>query len=50
MMPLYPSYDSLPEAILAIEAMAPLVTPNAIFVALMTYHNTLLAQLERDHA
>lgn len=48
-MPLYPTYDSLSQAILAIESQAPLTTPNQVFVALMTYHNTLLAQLEREH-
>lgn len=48
-MSLYPTYDSLPEAILAIEAMAPLNTPNEVFIALMSYHNSLLAQIERDH-
>lgn len=49
-MPLYPTMGSLVEAITYIESQAPLTTPNQIFVALMTYHNTLLAQLERDLA
>lgn len=47
-MPLYPTYPSINEAILAIEAQAPLNTPNQVFVALMSYHNTLLDQLERE--
>ena len=49
-MPLYPSYPSISEAILAIEAQAPLTTPNQVFVALMSYHNTLIDQIEREHA
>ena len=49
-MPLYPTYDSLSQAILAIEAQVPLTTPNQVFVALMSYHNSLLAQLEKDQA
>jgi hypothetical protein len=49
-MPLYPSYDSLSEAILAIESQAPLMTPNQVFIALMSYHNTLIDQIEREHA
>lgn len=44
-MSLYPTMDSLPEAILFIEQQAPLNTPNQIFSALMVYHNTLLKQL-----
>lgn len=49
-MPLYPTYDSLAEAILAIESQAPLSTPNQVFIALMSYHNTLITQIEREHA
>lgn len=49
-MPLYPTYDSLSQAILAIEAQVPLTTPNQVFVALMSYHNTLIDQIEREHA
>jgi hypothetical protein len=49
-MPLYPTYDSLPEAILAIESQVPFTTPNQVFIALMSYHNTLINQIERDQA
>lgn len=49
-MPLYPTYASLTEAILAIESQAPLSTPNQVFIALMSYHNTLIDQIEREHA
>ena len=47
-MSLYPTMDSCPEAIAYIEQQAPLNTPTEIFSALMLYHNSLLAQLERD--
>lgn len=46
-MSLYPTYDSTVEAVKAIEAQCPLDTPNKIFAALMTYHNTLLKELEQ---
>lgn len=49
-MSLYPTMDSLTEAITHIEQQAPLTTANQIFSALMLYHNTLLAQLQRDGA
>ena len=44
-MSLYPTMDSVTEAISFIEQQAPLSTPNEIFSALMVYHNTLLKQL-----
>ena len=44
-MSLYPTMDSVTEAISFIEQQAPLRTPNEIFSALMIYHNTLLKQL-----
>lgn len=47
-MSLYPTMDSCAEAIAFIEQQAPLNTPNQVFSALMLYHNTLLAQLQRD--
>ena len=47
-MSLYPTMDSCHEAIAFIEQQAPLKTPNEIFSALMLYHNSLLAQLDRD--
>lgn len=47
-MSLYPTRDSLTEAIQEIEQSAPLRTPNEIFAALMLYHNSLLAQLSRE--
>ncbi len=47
-MSLYPTMDSCQEAIAFIEQQAPLSTLNEIFSALMLYHNSLLAQLERD--
>lgn len=47
-MSLYPTMDSTTEAIAYIEQQAPLTTPNEIFSALMLFHNTLLAQLEKE--
>ena len=47
-MSLYPTMDSCHEAIAFIEQQAPLSTPNEVFSALMLYHNSLLAQLDRD--
>ena len=47
-MSLYPTMDSVTEAISFIEQQAPLNTPTEIFSALMLYHNSLLAQLDRD--
>lgn len=44
-MSLYPTMDSVTEAISFIEQQAPLSTPNEIFSALMLFHNTLLKQL-----
>lgn len=44
-MSLYPTMDSVTEAIAFIEQQAPLSTPNEIFSALMLYHNSLLKQL-----
>ena len=44
-MSLYPTMDTIPEAIAFIEQQAPLKTPNEIFSALMLYHNSLLKQL-----
>lgn len=44
-MSLYPTMDSVTEAISFIEQQAPLNTPNEIFSALMLYHNSLLKQL-----
>lgn len=44
-MSLYPTMDSVTEAIAFIEQQAPLSTPNEIFSALMLFHNTLLKQL-----
>ena len=46
-MSLYPTMDSVTEAICFIEQQAPLSTPNEIFSALMLYHNTLLKQLSQ---
>lgn len=49
-MSLYPTMDTLPEAIQFIEQQAPLTTPNQIFGALMLYHNTMLKQLADEGA
>ena len=44
-MSLYPTMDTVSEAIAFIEQQAPLTTPNEIFSSLMLYHNSLLKQL-----
>lgn len=44
-MSLFPTRDSLLEVIQQAESQAP-VTREEVFALLMTYHNTLLAQLE----
>lgn len=45
-MSLYPTKDSLVEAVEYIEAQAP-IEPSQVFALLMTYHNTLLAELAK---
>ncbi len=45
-MSLYPTKDSLVEAVEYIEAQAP-IEPNQVFALLMTYHNSLLAELAK---
>ena len=44
-MSLYPTLDSVTEAITFIEAQVPLNTANEVFGLLMIYHNSLLKQL-----
>ena len=41
-MSLYPTMDSVAEAISFIESQIPLNTPNEVFSLLMLFHNTLL--------
>ncbi len=45
-MSLYPTHDSLVEAIEYIEAQAP-IEPTEVFALLMRYQNTLLAELAK---
>lgn len=45
-MSLYPTKDSLIEAVQYIEAQAP-VEPHELFPLIMMYHNTLLQELAR---
>ena len=46
-MSLYPSKDSLIEAVQFIEAQAP-IEPHEVFPLLMLYHNSLIAELARS--
>lgn len=46
-MSLYPTMDSLLEAVQYIESRAP-VHPSEVFPLLMLYHNTLIQELGRD--
>lgn len=45
-MSLYPSHDSLIEAVQYIEAQAP-IESHQVFALLMRYHNSLLAELAK---
>lgn len=45
-MSLYPTMDSITEAIAYIEAQVPISQPNQMFSLLMMYHNTLLKQIQ----
>jgi hypothetical protein len=44
-MSLYPTMDSMVEAVKFIESQIPVHTPNEVFTLLMIYHNTLLKVL-----
>lgn len=44
-MSLYPTMESLVEAIRHIENQVPITSPNQLFPLLMMYHNTLLKEL-----
>lgn len=44
-MTLYPTMDSLVEAVAYIEAQCPVDAPNKLFPLLMMYHNTLIKEL-----
>lgn len=46
-MSLYPSHDSLIEAVQYIEAQAP-IEPHEVFPLLMRYHNSLIAELAKS--
>lgn len=47
LMSLYPSHDSLVDAVAYIESQAP-IHPNEVFTYLMHYHNTLIQEIQRD--
>jgi len=47
-MSLFPTKDSVAEAILYIESQAPLHTANDIFPLLMMFQNTILKVLNED--
>ena len=47
-MTLYPTLDSLLELIKGAENSLPITDRNTLFALLMTYHNTLLNQLEKE--
>lgn len=49
LMSLYPSHDSLIEAVEYIEAQAP-IQPNEVFALLMRYHNTLIQEITREES
>lgn len=41
---LYPTKDTVAEAIKELESRLPIITPNELTAALMQYHNTVLSQ------
>lgn len=47
-MSLYPTMDTMVDAITYIEAQVPVVERNDMFSLLMCYHNTLLKTLRED--
>lgn len=47
-MSLYPTMDSVVDAITYIESQVPVVTANRMFNLLMIYHNTLIKQLNEQ--
>lgn len=47
-MSLYPTMDTMVEAIKYIEAQVPVVEGNDMFSLLMIYHNTLIKTLKDD--
>lgn len=47
-MTLYPTMDSMVEAIQYIESQVPVVASNDMFALLMIYHNSLLKTLRDD--
>ena len=49
-MSLYPTMDSVTDAITYIESQVPVTDRNKMFSLLMMYNNTLLAELNRSRA
>lgn len=48
-MGVYPTLDSLQDAIELAESKLPITSKNELMAILMTYHNTLLAQVAATH-
>jgi hypothetical protein len=46
---LYPTMASLDNCMAYLQGQLPLTTPNQLKAALMTYHNTLLAQMKTEN-
>jgi hypothetical protein len=47
-MNLFPTMDSLNDAVALAKLQLPITTEHALVTLLMTYHNTLLASLKKD--
>lgn len=47
-MNLFPTMDSLNEVVAVAKLQLPVITEQALVTLLMTYHNTLLAQLKNE--
>lgn len=48
-LPVYPTLGSLTDVINYAESCLPIMDANLLTVVLMTYHNTLLKELEKTH-
>lgn len=49
-IPLFPTADSLSEAISIIESHLPISNKNTLHALLMMFRNTLIQQMEQDYA
>ena len=48
-MTVFPTLDSLDDVVTLAQSKAPVISKNEVYSLLMTYHNTLLKQLEDEY-